>query len=547
MATTRYDTSDYRYQLAILAKERAEREQNLKEGVGHTVKAGTNLFKAWSNEQNIMMKEKIATGDYELNPEYADSNFFKRMFTPWEDRVKEVKAQKPTTDPEVVVEEASQAAIDPTGTGMLDNQTDVTAELFSETSNPVISGPFADSNYGQGTIESVDNIGPDSFIPGQSMTQQDLVNQKAALYESSLDPLTNVPAGSEEFFNLRQNYTPDQLIMQRTIEDSELFSNVDPSNTGQYGLQLGPEGTIDPNLPSLDEFYQGSPALTEDLKAVGGGQTFDEILAGLDKKVSDAYRANYESKLVSQSGLSLEDLEQGETLAWDTACDTPGSTVELSDAAQDLIQDSPSVSTETAIDIYNLNLELPRVKDGKLVSRELGGRIDKKAALGITEPGDLIVNPNADPLSLNNQFMIKDEIGAQFKPGGKFYSEASSLKETAQNVSKEGAVIPGVKLADPGNTYTKTEEFSKILDGQSVAKKTAETTAKEAGKGTLGKVVGGAGLALSTVDAAKNWDRMSGKKRVAKIAEIGASAAAMAGLINPLWGVGLALGSGLLD
>tara|TARA_R110000824_G_scaffold213650_4_gene399925 strand:+ start:16092 stop:17807 length:1716 start_codon:yes stop_codon:yes gene_type:complete len=571
MATTQYDISDQRYALAVLAKERAEREQREREGLGYSVKAGANLFKSWQNEQNIMMKEKIATDKFELNPDYQDSNFFKRMFTPWEERVRAIEDVATdgtsTYSQEDSLIQLGDSDIDASPVS-LERQTDVSSELLSDKNATTFDDfkditPFEGSSHGQGTIDSLSGFSntDKGFIPGVSKTHQDLVNEARESYNASIDPLTNTPAGSDEFFNLREQYSPEQLTTQRNIESGGVFfEGLDKSDPSQYGLSSGPSG-MNSNLPSLDEIYQGSPALSEDIKAAGeSGKSIEDILSDVQKKTSDAYRANYDKRAVEQSGLSLEELESGETVYWDESWVGPQDTLELPDHASDLYKDGGGASLETSIDIHNLNETLPIVKDSKLVSRELGGKnlINKDAALGKSSPGDLIVNPDAPPLSLNNQFKIDSEIGSQFKPGGKFYSEASSLRETAKNVAKEGAVIPGVKLASPDNSYTKTDEFKKILEkvpskevvsevGKEVSKEVVKETGKEAGKATIGQVAGAAGLGLSVVDAGRNWDKMSSQKKGAKVAEIGLSAAAMAGLINPLWGVGLALGSGLLD
>jgi hypothetical protein len=78
---------DYQYQFKLLRDELEELEMNKakKKQAGLTI--GKNLIDIYSGTQNLKTKELMATGLFDLNPEYMKAGMFERFFTPASGRV----------------------------------------------------------------------------------------------------------------------------------------------------------------------------------------------------------------------------------------------------------------------------------------------------------------------------------------------------------------------------------------------------------------------------------------------------------------------------
>tara|TARA_R100000329_G_scaffold124337_1_gene102829 strand:+ start:242 stop:925 length:684 start_codon:yes stop_codon:yes gene_type:complete len=78
---------DYQYQFKLLRDELEELEMGKakKKQAGLTI--GKNLIDIYSGTQNLKTKELMATGLFDLNPEYMQAGMFERFFTPASERV----------------------------------------------------------------------------------------------------------------------------------------------------------------------------------------------------------------------------------------------------------------------------------------------------------------------------------------------------------------------------------------------------------------------------------------------------------------------------
>ena len=78
---------DYQYQFKLLRDELEELEMNKakKKQAGLTI--GKNLIDIYSGTQNLKTKELMATGLFDMNPEYMKAGMFERFFTPASKRV----------------------------------------------------------------------------------------------------------------------------------------------------------------------------------------------------------------------------------------------------------------------------------------------------------------------------------------------------------------------------------------------------------------------------------------------------------------------------